>query len=61
MEIHQNGRTFCVLPLRICEAYQNYYLICYMKNTNFLSHYRIDLITNLEIIQIETEENAIQK
>lgn len=38
---------YTVLPLRICEVNHRYYLICYSDGKDNLSHYRIDLMTNL--------------
>ena len=61
LQMHMKGKKFCVLPLRICEAYQNYYLICYMKNTNFLSHYRIDLMKDLKVIEKEAEKHPTKQ
>uniref|UniRef100_UPI004056EEDA helix-turn-helix transcriptional regulator n=1 Tax=Acetatifactor sp. TaxID=1872090 RepID=UPI004056EEDA len=55
-KLHPTGE-YTVLPLRICETYQNYYLICYMENTDYLSHYRIDLMTELREISMENNPN----
>ena len=49
-----------LLPLRICEVNHRYYLIGYMEGKSQLSHYRIDLMTELEEKQytgLEKNEN----
>lgn len=37
-----------VLPLKICAAYGNFYLIGIFKGRTELAHFRLDLMTNLE-------------
>ena len=55
-KLHPVG-TFQVFPMRICELNKNYYLICYLKGMKNLSHFRIDLMTNMQEISVTVEED----
>ncbi len=55
-ELHSTGDGYKIYPICICEANQNYYLVGYMYG-KYLSHYRIDLMTNLKIQQVARENN----
>lgn len=49
-KLHEKRKElYTLLPLRICEANHRYYLICYVEGKDNLSHYRIDLMTNLSV------------
>ncbi len=46
-KLHEK-RKFTVLPLRICVVEGRYYLICLMDGKDSVSHFRIDLMTNMK-------------
>ncbi len=54
-KLHEK-REFTVLPLRICVVEGWYYLICLMDGKDSVSHFRIDLMTNMK-----EEEPVYQK
>ena len=52
-----NGKTYKVSPYHIVESENNFYLICFNEYRNSINHYRLDKITNMEIID-ERQDSA---
>lgn len=61
-KLHQTRRKeYEVLPLKVCEANHKYYLICYSEGKPDLSHYRIDLMTHLRVLEYNDLERDSKK
>lgn len=47
-KLHKTNRFYDILPISICVKNGKYYLLCIYPGSTKVSHYRIDLITNME-------------
>lgn len=52
----RNGEKYTVSPLALTWDDENYYLITYNKKYGSLVHYRVDKMTDIEILEIKREE-----
>ncbi len=60
-QVNQDGveRTYIMNPYKIVTANGHYYLICNNDKYDNLSHYRLDRITNIEVL--DTSQKPIRK
>lgn len=52
----KNGEKYTVSPLALTWDDENYYLITYSKKYDSLVHYRVDKMSDIEILDIKREE-----
>lgn len=51
-QFHHDGEKYCVCPYALSWDDENYYMIAYYKKHGNLSHFRVDKMENIEILEV---------